>query len=220
VFVAGLGKAGSVRTRERVAELLEDGLSVMHIARLLGLTKSTVCYHKRRLGHPIDPKFNRRYDWSEVQRFYDAGHSITECQERFGFARKSFYDAVKRGDVATRSQAAPLETYLVRGRAVGRDHLKGRLLRARLKTDRCESCGISEWRGARLSMALHHINGDGKDNRLENLMLLCPNCHAQTPNFSGRNRRLRRIEVILRLAGARRFDPAEARELPVLGETA
>jgi hypothetical protein len=48
-----------------------------------------------------------------------------------------------------------------------------------------------------LSMALHHMNGDGLDNRLENLALLCPNCHAQTPNFSGRNRRLRRIEAAL-----------------------
>ena len=43
-------------------------------------------------------------------------------------------------------------------------------------------------------MALHHANGDGLDNRLENLVMLCPNCHAQTPNFSGRNRRLRRLK--------------------------
>ncbi len=35
-------------------------------------------------------------------------------------------------------------------------------------------------------MALHHANGDGTDNRLENLMMLCPNCHAQTENFAGR----------------------------------
>jgi 5-methylcytosine-specific restriction endonuclease McrA len=36
-------------------------------------------------------------------------------------------------------------------------------------------------------MALHHINGDGRDNRLENLQFLCPNCHSQTENFAGRN---------------------------------
>ena len=38
-------------------------------------------------------------------------------------------------------------------------------------------------------MALHHVNGDGSDNRLENLQMLCPNCHSQTENFAGRKRR-------------------------------
>jgi predicted HNH restriction endonuclease len=69
-------------------------------------------------------------------------------------------------------------------------------------------------------MALHHINGDGSDNRLENLALLCPNCHAQTPNFSGRNRRSRRVEAALAKAGARRLDSSAVRQLPVLGEAA
>ena len=192
MFVSNPEHSRSVRTRERVAKLLAERLSVAQIARQLGVSKSTVCYHKRRLGHEIDARCNRRYDWTAVQRFYDAGHSITECQVHFGFARKSFYDAVQRGDVITRAHAAPIETYLVRGRAVNRYHLKGRLLAAGLKTNRCERCGLSRWRGKHLAMALHHVNGDGKDNRLENLMLLCPNCHAQTPNFSGRNRRMKR----------------------------
>jgi hypothetical protein len=49
-----------------------------------------------------------------VQRFYDAGHSITECQEHFGFARKTFMDAAARGAVTTRPRtAAPLALYLV-----------------------------------------------------------------------------------------------------------
>ena len=70
-----------------------------------------------------------------------------------------------------------------------RHHLKRRLLNAGLKQNRCEVCGIEEWLGAPLSMALHHVNGDGSDNRLENLQMLCPNCHSQTANFAGRNRR-------------------------------
>ena len=169
--------------------MLEAGLSGAAIARQLEISKSTVSYHKRRLGHTIDTRCNRRYDWEVVQRFYDAGHSITECQMEFGFARKTFMDAVGRGVIVTRPQAAPIVRYLVRGRYVNRSHLKGRLFAEGLKENRCEECGLTEWRGRPLSMALHHVNGDGRDNRLENLQLLCPNCHAQTENFSGRNRR-------------------------------
>jgi hypothetical protein len=172
----------------RVLALLESGATGAEIARALGVSKSTVSYHKRRLGHLIDTRCNRRYDWAAVQRFYDAGHSMTERQERFGFARKTFMDAAARGAVTTRAQAAPIAVYLVAGRAVNRTHLKGRLLAEGLKRNRCEECGIADWLGRSLAMALHHVNGDGRDNRLENLRLLCPNCHSQTENFSGRNR--------------------------------
>ena len=171
--------------------LLEQGLSGAAIARELGISRSTVSYHKRRLGYSIDVRCNRRYDWDSVQRFYDAGHSITECQEHFGFARKTFMDAVKRGDVVSRPQAMPIEVLLSAPR--NRTHLKQRLFAEGLKHNRCELCGLTQWLGEPLSMALHHVNGDGKDNRLENLQLLCPNCHSQTDNFSGRGRRRLRV---------------------------
>lgn len=69
-----------------------------------------------------------------------------------------------------------------------RHNLKSRLRRAGLKQNRCEECGLVAWRGRPLSMALH-INGDGRDNRLQNLQLLCPIGHSQTEKFSGRGRK-------------------------------
>jgi Zn finger protein HypA/HybF involved in hydrogenase expression len=51
----------------------------------------------------------------------------------------------------------------------------------------CSDCGLSEWRGCVLVLELHHINGDNKDNRIENLCLLCPNCHSLTTNYRGKN---------------------------------
>ncbi len=76
----------------------------------------------------------------------------------------------------------------MKGKRRGRYNIKLRLIAAGLKDGRCEHCGISSWRGKSLSLSLHHRNGDGLDNRLENLELLCPNCHSQTPNFGVGNR--------------------------------
>lgn len=55
-----------------------------------------------------------------------------------------------------------------------RAHLKQRLVSVGLLPDHCQACGISQWQGRPLALELHHVNGKGKDNRLANLQLLCP----------------------------------------------
>lgn len=180
-------KAPPGQTREAVRTLLEQRLIQAEIAEALGVAKATVAYHVRRLDLPPDLRFARRYDWTEIRAAYDGGMSFRECLLRFGFNRTAWYDAVARGDIVPRPREMPMEELLVVGRRTNRSHLKMRLLKAGLKQNRCEECGITEWRGKSLNMALHHKNGDGTDNRLENLQLLCPNCHAQTPNYGGRN---------------------------------
>jgi hypothetical protein len=179
-----------IETKQRVAELIAEGLNHTQIARALGVAKHTVSYHARTLGRPADPRFTRRYDWTEVQHYYDEGHSVTECQERFGFARETWNAARRRGDVVARPHATPIEQLLVvKQEPGGRWNLKRRLIADGLKEPRCERCGIDARLGEPLTLALHHINGDNRDDRLENLTLLCPNCHSQTENFAGRNRR-------------------------------
>lgn len=73
----------------------------------------------------------------------------------------------------------PLEDYLSNRVKIRSHPLKLRLISAGVKEWKCEKCGLSDWRGEFISLELDHINGDHFDNRLENLQILCPNCHAQ-----------------------------------------
>jgi hypothetical protein len=179
-------------TRAFVKELYDQGMAQSEIASELGIWKSTVAYHVRRFGIPVDKRFARRYDWVEIQGEVDSGSSMRDCMSKFGFSRDAWGKAVKRGDLVPNEWVIPLQELLVDGTRRSRGHIKLRLLGAGLKENRCEECGIREWRDKSLNMALHHVNGDGNDNRLENIKFLCPNCHAQTPNYGGRNGRRRR----------------------------
>jgi biotin operon repressor len=108
-------------TREQVASLLEGGVSQAEIGRRLGRSKATIAYHARQLGWPVDERCNRRYDWTQVQRFHDEGHSVTECQREFGFARCTWTDAVRRGKLTPRSHLMPIEVLL--GGVRNRNHI-------------------------------------------------------------------------------------------------
>lgn len=176
-----------MRERDQsVLELLAEGLSQAAIARRLGVSNATISRDLRLLGFPPFAS-GKRYDWPAVQRFYDEGHSVRECVTKFGMSSETWHSARTRGDLVTRTRTAmPLDELLSGPR--NRRHLKERLVALGLKHLVCEECGVSAWRDKPLSLCLHHINGVRDDNHLENLQLLCPNCHSQTENFSGRNR--------------------------------
>jgi 5-methylcytosine-specific restriction endonuclease McrA len=137
----------------------------------------------------MDLRAARRYDWEAIQQHYDSGHTFRECMAHFGFSKHTWHEAKKRGDLVTGPREMPIEQLLCGRRS--RAHLKGRLIKAGLLAEHCQSCGIVDWHDRPLALELHHVNGDGHDNRLENLSLLCPNCHSQTDSWGGRNRRRR-----------------------------
>lgn len=87
----------------------------------------------------------------------------------------------------------PLDKILVKNSSYQTYKLKKRLIRAKLKPVNCEECG---WAGVskdgRIPLELDHINGDSSDHRLENLRILCPNCHSLKPTHRGLNRSMQK----------------------------
>lgn len=66
--------------------------------------------------------------------------------------------------------------------------VKKRIIDENLLEYKCLKCQIDSWCGETIVLDLDHINGNNKDNRLENLRFLCPNCHSQTDTYKGRNK--------------------------------
>jgi Zn finger protein HypA/HybF involved in hydrogenase expression len=54
--------------------------------------------------------------------------------------------------------------------------------------EKCWSCGITEWNDKPIGFELEHIDGNSENNELNNLSILCPNCHSQTDTYKNKNK--------------------------------
>ena len=131
-------------------------------------------------------------------------NSYAECSRKLGYTDKGSHgsDAVKARcnelnlipshfNRSGRSNTAKytLDEILIENSPyANRTKLKERLVNEQRIKYECALCGNKgEWNGLPLVLQLDHINGVNNDHRIENLRLLCPNCHSQTETFSGKN---------------------------------
>ena len=93
--------------------------------------------------------------------------------------------------------AVPVELLLVEDSDVQSYKLKTKLFAKGLKKPKCELCGWAAITSdGRIPLELDHINGVRRDNRIENLRILCPNCHSLQPTHRGRNKKVALARVL------------------------
>ena len=143
-------------TKELMEEAIKDSYSIAEVCRKIGLKPHGSNYKTIK---------------SKIELYnLDISHFTGQAWNK----GKSYSEKTAR---------IPLEKILQKGVIYCSDTLKKRLIKAGIKENKCEVCGLS---GEEITLELHHINGDHYDNRIENLKILCPNHHSKTPNFKNR----------------------------------
>lgn len=146
--------------KESFSKIVSESYSIAEVGRKLGLRQAGGTYS-------TIAKYIKKYE-------LDTSHFTGQCWN-FEKAHSELTSVI------------PLEDILKEGTNYKSHYLKLRLVEAGIKEYVCEKCGCDgTWQGEPITLELHHINGNHYDNRLENLQILCPNCHSQTPTHKRR----------------------------------
>jgi hypothetical protein len=157
----GINWASRKYSQEEFATAWNSALSIAEVSRKLNVNKTGAGYRILKLAAE-DLGLNR--DHMTGQAWNVAAH-----YRPFG-------------------KTIPLLEILVEKSTYSSSHaLKNRLFKEGLKTKKCEKCKRVNWMGKPIPLTLEHCNGNHSDNRIENLQILCWNCHGQTDTFGGKN---------------------------------
>lgn len=190
---------------ENVQKLRKEGKSFGEISKELLITKSQACYCNKINIEECDEKLASHDKY--VKSVCELAKRCTNINQILHILGKrgtnEYYKQIKKilednkidishfieNEKYKPTQVIkkkPLEECLISGSTVASTRIRNKLLSEKIKKHRCERCGNTEWEGEPIPLQLHHINGNRTDNRLENLQLLCPNCHTLTDNYCGK----------------------------------
>ena len=108
--------------------------------------------------------------------------------DRLGFDTSHFAGQSWAKGKRVSHRLRPIEDFLSNTYPIQSDRLRRRLINEGVFARRCSGCKLDSWMDQPIPLELDHIDGNHQDNALQNLRLLCPNCHALTPNFRGKNK--------------------------------
>ena len=135
----------------------------------------------------------------EILQWIDEGLSKAEIARRLNCNIKTLPNAFKelnieyignqgnKGQHKPNSKTMSLIDYLKNSKDIQSNKIRKKLLDEGYKKYQCENCGLSDWLNQPIPLELHHKDGNHYNNSLDNFQLLCPNCHAFTSSYRGKN---------------------------------
>lgn len=149
----------------------------------------------------LNNKHGQKYLPSDMQKAYDNSGSVIKASRILGCHPRTIYCAVERGDVKIKKKPEPHEI-LKYGKHLHSTRIRRIITSNNFVRYTCGSCGNNgTWMKNKLSLQLHHIDGDRKNNEVKNLVFLCPNCHSQTPNYAGKSHQWNKNKMSLKPNG-------------------